>query len=98
MLVLYEVDVFVRQGPIGIGLSPAYTATLLTADGPGDVQRTMPSDRSPFAGKGYPSGPPFTLPVPSGSQVLFCVGASRIYGKPNIATGRLTSCIATQVP
>jgi hypothetical protein len=100
-LVLYEVDAFLTgQGAFGLGITSLKSETLLSAHGPFNpgTNSVIPEFRSPFTGMGYTSGPPYTVAVPIGSVVGFCVGASRTPGKPTTSAGRMTSCLVTHVP
>jgi hypothetical protein len=100
-LVLYDVDVFQMISPAsGGGIVKLSQETLLTSHGPiGPYsQGAVPVVLTPFLGKGYPSGPPYTTTVQPGAMIVFCVGAAHILASPPPKTYRLTTCLTTQVP
>jgi hypothetical protein len=101
-VLLYEVDVFRvdPSNPINQSLMTTLSLETLLSPGPMDEygNAVMPGLMSPFSGRGYKSGPPYTAAVPSGTMVGFCVGAMREPGKPIAKGGPMTSCTTTYVP
>jgi hypothetical protein len=101
-VVLFEVDLFVVDPsiPNNATLMTTLGMETLLSPGPTDANgnTVMAGLMSPFSGRGYKSGPPYTAALPSGTMVGFCVGAMREPGKPIPKGGPMTSCTTTVVP